>query len=353
MSNKPLKNLYARLRAEKLDALLVSKEINSSYLSGFEAEGSLILVSSRGNFIITDPRFAQESKNIPGFKARIARGSFAGALLQVLGELKIKRMGFESQWLSYRGYNRLKGKLKRVDLKPTTGLVEGLRTTKTQQEITSIKKAAGIIKAAFTYIKRVARPGMKEVDLAVKIDNFMRSAGAEGPAFPSIVACGANAAKPHAKCTNKRIGANSPILIDIGARYNGYNCDLTRMLHLGTITPKFQRVYEAVREAQKRAIAAVRPGIIISHIDRAARQYLTACKLGQFFSHSLGHGIGREVHESPRIAGDNKQKLIPGMVFTIEPGVYMSGWGGVRIEDMVLVTKKGSRVLTDDIDKRL
>ena len=230
-------------------------------------------------------------------------------------------------------------------------LVEGSRLIKDETEISLIRDSVAILENAVLYFESMLKPGLSENDLASRTEYFIRAASGEWASFEIIVASGPNSAFPHARPGDRIIKPNDMVLLDLGVSYDGYKSDLTRVFFLGRINDKQKKIYGIVKEAQRRSIKAVKPGAKISKIDGIARGFITDKGFGGRFSHSLGHGIGLEVHESPSISSRNHAEIKPGMVFTIEPAVYLPGWGGIRIEDMVLVTKKGFEVLTDDIDK--
>ncbi len=229
----------------------------------------------------------------------------------------------------------------------TSGLVEELRVVKDKEEIAEICLAARYAEKGFAVLRATLRPERTEKEVADELENQMRLFGAKGCSFPSIVAVGARAALPHARPTSQRIGEADFVLVDWGATAQQYKSDLTRVLVTGKISPKLERMYQVVLNAQKRAIAAVRPGLKGRDVDAVARGIIAKAGFGRYFGHGLGHGLGLDIHEAPRLAAASEQILKPGMVVTVEPGVYLPGWGGVRIEDDVLVTKTGCEVLTD------
>jgi Xaa-Pro aminopeptidase len=227
-----------------------------------------------------------------------------------------------------------------------TGWIERHRMIKSAAEIALIRRAVETNSAAFEQATRHARAGMRESDLAAELDYRMRRRGAESQAFETIVAAGARSALPHARPTAARLAAGDLVIVDMGAFQDGYASDMTRMLHVGPAGAKAKRLYQAVLEAQQAALAAVRPGVTAAHVDGVARRVLKARKLDRAFVHSTGHGLGLEIHEPPRVGKREKTRLEAGMAITIEPGVYLEGFGGVRIEDTVVVTRSGCEVLT-------
>jgi Xaa-Pro aminopeptidase len=237
----------------------------------------------------------------------------------------------------------LRGKF---EIRAASGVIETLRMVKSPEEIEKIRASVVLNSRALEQALKKAKPGMREYELAAEIDYRMRKLGAESAAFETIVAAGPRSALPHAKPGNAKLEAGQMLLIDMGAMLDGYASDMTRMVHLGEPTKKYRDAYQAVLEAQLAAIAAVRPGRTGAQVDKAARDVLKAAGLGEAFVHSTGHGLGLEIHEDPRVGKSGKVKLAAGMAITIEPGVYLEGWGGIRIEDTVVVTEKGCEVLT-------
>ncbi len=325
MTPTAINKVRRQLSRHKLDALLVSKEANVAYLSNLRGEGSLLITPTK-KILLVEP--------------------LEDSLAILVKKLRLKRVGLESAWLSLASYRRLKKAVRKVKLTPTANIVEGLRAIKTAEEIKLLRKAAALAVKSFKFAEKLIAPGKTEQEVAMEIQYFMRKSGAEACAFETIVASGKRSSLPHGPSSRKIIRKNEAVLVDLGCRLSGYNSDLTRMAFLGKIRGKLKRVYEVVLKAQQQAIQEVRAGKRASGIDRIARQYITRAGLGAFFGHALGHGIGREVHEYPPISSKNHQILKEGMVFTIEPGVYIPGFGGVRIEDMVLVTKTGCEILT-------
>jgi len=353
MNKKRLGSLRSALRKNSLDALLVTKKENVFYLSGFQGQGVLLIAPSRDNYLITDTRFAQEaSEKCTGFNLELVDKPGQKLLQNLITKTKIKRLGFESKWLSHHEYGKFSNALRKTRLVPTRRIIEDLRIVKDAYELSCIKKAISITKKGFDYIKRIAKkPGMTEQGAAVEIDNFLRSAGSEKNAFETIVAGRHNSSHPHAHTSKKKLANRGPILIDMGCVYRGYHSDLTRMLFIGKIVATFRSTYRIVKEAQQKAIKKIAPGVRISEVDHTARQHIANKGFGKAFIHGLGHGIGLEIHESPGISGTSKALLKPGMVFTVEPGIYIPSWGGVRVEDIVAVTKNGCEILTKGIAK--
>jgi len=348
MNPAAINKLRQELLRRKIDAFLITKGVNVAYLSGFKGEGQLLITPTR-QILLVDFRFNEQAAKVAGSFQIRQRQSFRPleeSILRLVKRLKLKRLGFEASSLAYGFHHKLKSTLKSVKLIPSTDIVERLRAIKSGQEIRLLKKAAALSVKSFGFARKIIKAGRKEVEIARELQYFMRKLGAEDCAFDIIVASGKRSSLPHAPACARTIKNNEAVLVDLGCRISCYNSDLTRMVFLGRISGKLKRTYEIVRQAQQLAIKAVRAGVKIRQIDKIARQYIAKAGLGAFFGHALGHGIGREVHEYPSISPKNQGILKKGMVFTIEPGVYIPGWGGIRVEDMVLVTRTGHEVLT-------
>ncbi|MCQ9208670.1 MAG: Xaa-Pro peptidase family protein [Omnitrophica bacterium] len=350
MNPATINKLRQNLITHKLDGLLVTKEANISYLSGFRGAGQL-LITPKKRILIVDFRFKEQAEKTKGpfqICQRLNFRPFEQSLSSLAKKLKLKRLGFESPWLPFELYRRFKSVLGPVKLVPTTNIVEELRVIKSPKELVHLKKAALLAMQSYDLAKRIIKPGRKEVAIARELQYAMRKQGAQDCSFELIIASGRRSSMPHATASEKVIKNNEAVLLDLGCRVSDYNSDLTRMVFLGKIRGKIKQIYEAVFQAQQLAIKAVKAGVKISEIDKIARRHLSKKGFRRFFGHALGHGIGREVHEYPSISPKNQDLLKEGMVFTIEPGVYIPGLGGIRVEDMVLVTKNGCEVLTKE-----
>jgi Xaa-Pro aminopeptidase len=344
-------NRRARLAAQfnepKLDALYVTSPHNVRYLTGFTGSNGALLLFSDGHAVFfTDPRYTVQANQQATCKVVIAKGPVTTSALAEIARTRIKRVGFEQDHLTVGQFEGLKKGLPvQAELIPVTGMIERLRMVKDAPEIALIRASVlGNSRALEAALKRF-QMGMTESDLAAEIDHKNRKFGAESPSFDTIVAAGPHAALPHAHPGPVKIGLGM-LLIDMGAFRNGYASDMTRMAYVGRADAKYKRAYKAVLEAQLAAIDAIRPGALTSSVDRAARQTLKKHGLEREFVHSTGHGLGLEIHEQPRIGKKDKTKLEAGMAITVEPGVYIEGWGGIRIEDTVLVTETGCEILT-------
>lgn len=345
-----LKQLRVLLKSSNIDAYLVQNNTNIRYLTGFPANESWLLVGPGRVVYITDFRYILEARK--GLK-RVAVVQYTGSIYDTLYNLvkhaKIKRLGFDERHLTYAQFKKLKHLCpKGIHLVAVNNLVEQLRAVKNRSEIVLIKKALRIHRQAHNYLKRIIKPGISEQNVFSKLEHFVKSAGA-GFSFDPIVASGPNSCYPHAVVTKRKIRSNEPVLIDMGIDVEGYKSDLTRMFFLGKIPPLVKEVNDQVYCAQRKAIKHIKAGISVAEVDYEARNYLAKKGLEKYFGHALGHGVGLDIHEHPRLAQSDKTILREGMIITVEPAVYIPGRFGIRIEDMVLVTKKGCTILSDHI----
>lgn len=332
----------------KIDALLVSAAPNIRYLSGFTGDNALLLVTPESQTLFTDPRFTIQASEECTCAIKIApRGPIDPYAVEAIRRGKFKRVGFEAARMIYDVHRRFKETLPLgTTLKPIGPVIENLRMIKSKTEIERIRRSVLTNSQAFEKTVQSIRPGVSESHIAAELEFQMRRLGAEKPAFETIVAAGAHSALPHARPGQQRASVNELLLIDMGACQDGYMSDMTRVLFLGRVTRRIGDMYKAVLKAQLAAIAAVREGVTTGQVDQKARQVLESEGLGKAFVHSTGHGLGLEIHEPPRVGRRDKTRLQDGMVITIEPGAYIQGFGGIRIEDTVLVTKNGCEILT-------
>jgi len=333
-----------------LDGILITNPVNVTYLTGFSGEDSFLLCGPRQvAVLISDGRFTlQIEEECPGLEAFIRPTSMRmpEAVAKVLRRLGWRKVGFESESVSVQLHSRLTESLSPVEWVPTQGVVEKLRAIKDPGEVALIREAVAQAERAFTIVRAGFSPSQTERQIQNELEYNMRRLGASGVAFPSIVAAGPRAALPHAVPTDQPVGDAVCLLLDWGAKARGYCCDLTRVLVRNRIPPKLRTIYQVVFEAQKAAISMIRPGVPAAEVDRAARSVIENAHLSRYFNHGLGHGLGLQVHEEPRLSPTSKDTLRAGMVITIEPGIYIPGFGGVRLEDDVLVTRDGCEVLT-------
>lgn len=333
------------LAEHRCDAALVSRLPNVRYLTGFTGSNAILFLSARAAVLFTDPRYDLQAHEECDCRVRAVRGStWEGVWKYIAG--RCRRLAMEAEHVSHDTWTETERRLgRRAKLVPVRGLVERLRRVKSAAEVEAIRASARVCGQAFAEAAAMLKPEMSERDAAAEIEYRMKRLGAEGPAFETIVAAGPRAALPHARPGQAKLGAG-PVLIDMGASVAGWMSDMTRMVHLGRPSRSFLRLYSAVREAQQAALAEVRAGAAARKADAAARRVLKAHGLAAFFTHSTGHGVGLEIHEAPRLGARSEDILEAGMVVTVEPGVYLAGTAGVRIEDTVLVTESGAEILT-------
>jgi len=342
--------LQRRLREIAADALLVTNPRDIRYLTGFIGEDSWALVPLRGRrvYILSDSRFEEQiQREAPHATAIIRRGGMVDELAALLGRKSIDRITLQPDYVTLAQRRQLAKKLgaKRL-VNAKDGLIQQ-RSIKQDGEIKAIRKALRIQQQAYRETLDFIKPGHSEQEIAAYLEYRMRSLGADGPSFPSIVAIDANAALPHAIPGKKQLKVGSMLLIDWGAKVDGYCSDMTRVVAYQRMKPRIHEIYQITLEAQQAGIHAIRPGATLEAIDAAARQVITDAGFGPQFGHSLGHGIGLDIHEQPSLSPRSQGKLKPGQVVTVEPGIYLPGVGGVRLEDDVLVTQKGGKVLRD------
>ncbi|WP_306519462.1 Xaa-Pro peptidase family protein [Gemmatimonas sp.] len=332
-----------------LDALLVTSLPSIRYLTGFSGSNALLVVSALECVLFTDFRYeTQVADEVwAGATVKIEPTSlWAGLWPSIATMTGVERIGFESAHLLHRDFARLLEQGARWQWRPTTDMVESLRAVKDAGEVALIRRAVGMAERALQRTLATLRPGLSETMVAGVLEQHLREEGSEAFPFPSIVASGPRSALPHARAGDRCLDAGDFVLLDFGAVANGYCSDITRTVVLGSATSRQREIHDVVREANARASGAVRAGMRGMAADAVARDYIDECGHGDAFGHSLGHGIGLEVHEAPRLAKTVESLLAPGMVVTIEPGIYRPGWGGVRIEDDVLLTDSGAEVLT-------
>lgn len=346
-------NIGDILKKKRLDCVVAASPANVTYLSGIVSRDAFVLISKKGNYYITDARYTEEvSKVLKNFKLIIIKNSVFETIASICHTKKLKVLGFEDNYLSFAFYNKLKAGLgKGIRLVPIAGLIEEKRSIKSKKELANIKVAVSIAIKAFKLIKPMLKPGKTELEIAGELERIIRYLGANSSAFDIIVASGPNSSCPHHKTGTRKLKKTDLVLIDMGVDRKGFKSDLTRIFFLGKITSSDKKIYDLVKIAQSQAIKEIKPGVNVSLIDQAARGIIEKAGLGKCFVHSTGHGIGLDVHESPRISSKQTGLLKEGMVLTIEPAIYIPGKFGIRIEDMCLVTKKGAVVLSGTLNK--
>jgi len=348
---KRLRKLRVSIAEKGLDALLLSQPENLRYLSGFTGSSGWLLISGQNAILATDFRYIEQAKGeSPDFEITQTNQESRDWLPGLVSDLGWHKLGFEANFVSYEGYHKLSEAIKtkqvNLELVPITGILEQLRSIKEPEELGFITKAVELVEAAFEQAKGIIRPGMTEREAAREIEKFLRQEGSEGLPFEIIVASGPNSALPHARPTEKIIQSGEPVLIDMGARISGYCSDFSRTLFLGKADKTFREIYNIIFKAQTAAIEGIKSGMDASQADQLARSVVEQAGYGDAFGHGLGHGVGLAVHESPTLGPNSSDSLADGMVFTIEPGIYLAGQGGVRIEDMVVLENGKVKVLS-------
>jgi Xaa-Pro aminopeptidase len=340
-----LTGLQARLAGFAVDALLLFDLLNIRYLTGFTGSDGVLFVLPERVFLLVDGRYTTQAKGETAAEVHEYRDKVEGIAARVAA-LGVTAVGFEAPALSFELYERLRQSLAGTELKPLADELVDLRAIKDEREVELLRTAAGIASTSLQSCLALLKPGMRERDFALELEFTMRRGGAEKLSFPTIVASGPNSALPHASPGDRAFRDGDLLVIDFGAAHMGYHSDETWTCIVGAASERQTEIYGIVKEAHDRAIAAVRPGVPCAEIDRIARSCIEDRGLGEYFSHGTGHGVGLDVHEAPRVAMKSAKILAAGMVVTVEPGIYLSGEGGVRIEDMVLVTPDGGEILT-------
>lgn len=338
--------LQAQLEENEIDALLVTKRENIRYLSGFTGSSGVIVITSDSASFITDFRYTEQANDqVKGYDIIELDTSLIKSVADVVSRESIKRLGIEQDAMTVGQYRTYEKEVD-VQLIETSGIVEKLRLIKDESEIKIMKEAAAIADAAYTHIQTFIRPGRTEREVANELEMFMRSKGADSSSFDIIVASGLRSALPHGVASDKVIQTGELVTLDFGAYYKGYCSDITRTLAIGPISDELRQIYDTVLRAQLAGVEGIRAGITGIEADALTRDIIKEAGYGEYFGHSTGHGLGMEVHEAPGLSFRSDTVLEPGMVVTIEPGIYINGVGGCRIEDDVVITEDGCYLLT-------
>ncbi|MCC6759439.1 MAG: aminopeptidase P family protein [Candidatus Omnitrophica bacterium] len=342
-----LKKFQDLLASHRLDCYILTSDTNIRYLTNFPASESLLIVFPTKSVYLTDSRYTEEAKiGLKGVIVEQFTHNMTKTMFDIIVKNTASRVGFDDRHLSLNRFRLFEKECpKGVELVRVNHLVEAMRETKEKSEVDQIRKCLTLNLAAYKYLKSVIKPGLTEKDVLLKLENYVRSKGA-GFSFDPIIASGPNSAFPHARVTDRKIRKNEPVLVDMGIDIKGYKSDLTRMFFLGKMPSLYTKVYAAVEEAQKRGIAKIRAGVKAADVDAAARNYLESLDLAKYFGHSLGHGVGLDIHEDPRLSAQSGATLREGMIITVEPGVYLPGQFGIRLEEMVFVKKSGCEVIS-------
>jgi Xaa-Pro aminopeptidase len=328
------------------EALLVSQIVNVQWLTGFTGSFGYVLVTPSASVFITDSRYAiQAEEQVAGYEVVWFANprTFKEVLAETASRLGITKLGFESAHVTYSTYEDLKSSLGSIELVPTADLMTSLRMVKDADEIAKVEKACGIADAAFDHIRRMIQPGISEYDLNLDLEFFLRRQGA-ALAFDPIVVSGPNSARPHGKASERKLEKGDFLTMDFGAKLDGYCSDLTRTVVVGEASDRHREIYELVLKAEVSCIEMMKPGVLAKDVDAHARA--TFGDYAQYFGHGLGHGLGRDVHDTGRMGPTSSDVLAVGQIWTVEPGIYIPGFGGVRIEDDVVIEESGARVLT-------
>ena len=346
-----IKRLRQRSTEKEIDAILISQPENRYYLSGFDGSSGFLLITPQKAILATDFRYTEQARaQAPDYEILQVTSNMLDWLPGSAAELNLKRLGFEAGHVTFAGYQQLSDILNKAQpqlkLVPVDGLVESLRAIKEPEEIELIAKAVEMTDEAFEYIEDMIYTGISEKEAAWEIEKFLREKGSQSVPFDIIVASGPNAALPHAKPSSRAIHSGEPVIIDIGARLGGYSGDLSRTICLDNRDDTFKKVYDAVLSAQLAALDMIKPGMAGNEVDRLARTVIEQAGYGEAFGHGLGHGIGLAPHEQPRLGPSSSEQIVDGMVFTVEPGIYLTGWGGVRIEDVAVMENGKVRVIS-------
>ena len=347
------KSLRSLLGANGLNALLITHLPNIRYLCGFAGSAAVLLLTEKASVFFSDGRYtAQAEAEVRGARIVIAKKAPLVAAAEWLASHRGKptggrraRLGVEAEQMSLAASRRLARLVPGFRIAPAPALVERARMIKDAAELRWIRRAATLGASLFETVLSTIRPGLRETAVAAELEYAARKAGADGMSFPTIIASGKRSALPHGQASTAAVPPKGFVVCDFGVILSGYCSDRTRTVHVGRPSRQARRIYEAVRAAQQVALQAVQPGRSVSEVDQAARKLLQKQGLAKYFTHSTGHGVGLEIHEAPRVAAGQSEILRPGMVITVEPGVYVPGRFGVRIEDMVVVTEKGCEVL--------
>ncbi len=350
------KQVREAMKALKLDCLLLTHPPDLAYLTNFTGDDSVGIITEKDLFLVTDFRYTEQAEiEASWVKTRMRDGKMSDMLAKTLAEAKVKRAGFEANFTTVGQVNALadaiKGGKSSIELQPIEDVMVNIRKIKDDHEIDLIRKSVGVAEEAFDSFRSEIKVGLSENHLAGLLVLEMRSRGASNSSFPVIVAAGTNSSLPHYRPGETLVQKDQPLLIDWGALYKGYCSDLTRTFMIGRVSPKMKQIYKIALEAQLAAIAFLRPGVTTTQADRVAREVIDKAGFGKEFGHGLGHGIGRDIHENPSLRKNGgEEELRPGMIVTVEPGIYLPGEGGVRIEDDVLITHSGCEVLSS-LDK--
>lgn len=341
-----IEKLRALMTEDMIDGYLVTSPANLRYLTNFTGTAGVAFITQEQAYFITDFRYMEQANNqTQGLTILQHQGDIVGEIIRLVESQQISVFGFEDAFLTVAEYSVFEEVID-AELAPDSGLIESLREQKDDAEIAIIEKACAIADEGFQHVLKMIRPGMTEIEVANQLDFFMRSLGASGTSFETIVASGARSALPHGVASEKVIEQGDMVTLDFGCVYQGYVSDITRTFAIGDPGQELKDIYQIVLGAQQKVIDAAKAGVTGAQLDAIARDFITQAGYGEAFGHSTGHGIGMEIHEGPNISRSNEDELMIGNVITDEPGIYIAGLGGVRIEDDLLILAEGNRILT-------
>ena len=347
MYEQRIQQLFDYLSEQQLDAFLVSKPVNLQYLLGFTGSNGLSLISDKTVFFLTDFRYKEQaSTEVTADEIVLVNGPLIDSLNKLPGFDSIKRLGFESEYVTYNTYRKLSGIADHAALVPCSEAIDGIAAKKSPEEIALIQKACDITVSVYNDIQPLFSEGVSEVEIDAEISYRIKRRGGDGDAFEPHVLFGKNSAFPHGKPGQTKLRIGDVIQLDFGAAYKGYNSDFSRVLFLGKPPDKLLNIHNVVKKALEQAVEMIKPGRPANEIDAAARDIINRNGFAQYFGHTVGHGVGLTVHALPKISAANTEPVEVGNVFTIEPGIYIPGFGGVRIEDVVSIEQSGTKVLT-------
>ncbi|WP_010238040.1 M24 family metallopeptidase [Clostridium arbusti] len=341
-----IKKLRKSMELRGLDAVLVIGDPNRNYLSGFTGDESFSIITEEKALFITDSRYTQQAKNeVKDYEVLEYKGAFPDFFSDTIKKLNVKKVGFEDNVVSYNLFSQFSSKTE-AELIPMGGIIEEIRLIKDEGEIKSIRNAASIADKAFSHMLKFIKAGMSEKEIGLELEFTMKKLGAKDLSFPSIVASGVRSSLPHGKATDKIVEKGDFLTLDFGCIFEEYCSDMTRTVAIGEPNDKLKEIYNVVLKAQEDVLKFIKPALNTKDVDSVARDYITKKGYGSYFGHGLGHGVGREIHEAPRLSPMSDVVLKEGMIVTDEPGIYIPNFGGVRIEDLVLVTKDGCEALS-------
>ncbi|MHC8516947.1 M24 family metallopeptidase [Sporosarcina sp. ITBMC105] len=341
-----LVTLREALKENALDAILVTNSYNRRYITGFTGSSGVAVISANDAVFITDFRYTEQAaEQVKGFRIVKHERTIIEEVAAQVQEMNIQTLGFEKDDVTFGMYELYNEKVQ-AELKPVSGIIEKLRMIKSAEEIEILKDAAKIADDAFAHICTFIKPGVSELEVSNELEMFMRKQGATSSSFDIIVASGERGALPHGVASAKIIQSGELVTLDFGASYNGYISDITRTVAVGEPSEQMREIYEITRAAQQKALEEIKPGMTGIEADAIARDYIKSKGYGEAFGHSTGHGIGLEVHEGPALSFRSETVLVPNMAVTVEPGIYVPGVGGVRIEDDIIITEEGNVRLT-------